>query len=89
VEISVTDPVLFGIDEWIKDVLNKQIKKHIRTFPEATQLKSIRFEPKTNGGDMKLVFKGYPSFSTRGALRERIKSYLQQLGYGQKIQIDI
>ncbi len=89
VEISVTDPVLFGIDEWIKDVLNKQIKKHIRAFPEARGLKSIRFQPNVTGGEMKLVFTGYPSFALRNALRDKIKSYLQQLGYGQKIKIDI
>ena len=89
VDISVTDPVLFGIDEWIKDVLNKQIKKHIRAFPEARGLKSIRFQPNVTGGEMKLVFTGYPSFALRNALRDKIKSYLQQLGYGQKIKIDI
>ena len=89
VDLTVADPTLYGIDEWIKEVLNKKIKKHIRTFPEAKILKSIRFEPLSNGGTMKLSFANYPSYVSRNALRDRIKEYLKELGFGEKIKVEL
>lgn len=88
VQLSVLEPELFGIEGWIKQVLNKEIKKTIRSWPEARDLKSIRFEPSSNGGNMKLVFTDY-NYQRRSALREKIKSYFEQLGFGSKIRIEI
>lgn len=89
VSLHVKNTNLFGVESWIKDVLNKQIKKHIRTLPEARDLKSIRFEPNSNGGIMKLIFSGYPSYVSRNALRDKVREYLKELGYGEKIKIEL
>jgi hypothetical protein len=89
IDLKVHKINLFGIESWIKDVLNKQIKKHIRTFPEARDLKSIRFEPNSSGGIMKLIFSGYPSYVSRNALRDKVRTYLKELGFGEKIKIEL
>ena len=88
--IEVKEPKLVGLEPWVKDVLNKVIKKEIRTFPEARDLKSIRFEPNTTGANMKFIFKGYPSYQGRSALRDKVKSYFSKLGFpDNKIRIEI
>lgn len=89
INLNVLPANLYGIDEWIKDVLNKKIKKHIRTFPEAKILKSIRFEPLSDGGTMKLIFSNYPGYASRNALRDKVRGYLKELGYGEKIRIEL
>lgn len=88
--IEVKEPKLVGLEPWVKDVLNKVIKKEIRTFPEARDLKSIRFEPNTTGANMKFIFTGYPSYQSRSALRDKVKSYFSKLGFpDNKIRIEI
>lgn len=89
INLNVLPANLYGIDEWIKDVLNKKIKKHIRTFPEAKILKSIRFEPLSDGGTMKLIFSNYPGYASRNTLRDKVRGYLKELGYGEKIRIEL
>jgi hypothetical protein len=89
-KLDVKEPKLVGLESWVKDVLNKVIKKEIRSFPESRDLKSIRFEPNTNGAEMKFVFKNYPSYQSRSALRDKVKSYFSKLGFpDNKIRIEI
>lgn len=87
-QIDVMNPEMIGLDEWVKDVLNKQIKKHIRQFPSAKNIKSIRYEPRTNGADMKIVFKDWPNYEIKNKLRDDIKKYFEELGIGDKIRIE-
>lgn len=88
--VEVKEPKLVGLEPWVKDVLNKIIKKEIRSFPEARDLKSIRFEPNTKGAEMKFVFKGYPSYQSRSSLKEKVNSYFSKLGFpDNKIRIEI
>lgn len=89
INLNVLPANLYGIDEWIKDVLNKKIKKQIRTFPEAKILKSIRFEPLSDGGIMKLIFSNYPGYASRNALRDKVRGYFKELGYGEKIRVEL
>lgn len=88
--IDVKEPKLVGLESWVKDVLNKVIKKEIRSFPEARDLKSIRFEPSTKGAHMKFVFKGYPSYQNRQLLKDKVKGYFSKMGLpDNKISIEI
>lgn len=88
--LDVKEPKLVGLEPWVKDVLNKVIKKEIRSFPEAKDLKSIRFEPNTTGANMKFVFKNYLPYQTRSELREKVKSYFSKIGIpDNKIRIEI
>lgn len=88
--LEVKEPKLVGLESWVKDVLNKVIKKEIRSFPESRDLKSIRFEPNTKGAEMKFVFKNYPSYQSRQLLRDKVKNYFSKLGFpDNKIRIEI
>jgi hypothetical protein len=69
-------------DEWVKKVLNKEIKKHIKQMPGGEYLHSIRFEPKTDKAYLKLIYK--ESVSRRLHLyefRHKVEEYLRSLGY--------
>ena len=48
-----------GVDEWVKQTLNKEIKKKIRALPNSHVLHSVKFNTSTNnvGGLINLTFK--------------------------------
>lgn len=77
----------FGIkieneDEWIKKVLNKEIKKHIKQMPDGDYVHSIRFEPKTDKAIMKIVYKesSYRRMHQH-EFRKKVSDYLKGMGY--------
>lgn len=77
-------------ESWIKNVLNKEIKKHIKSMPGGKFIHSIRFVPKfPNNSEMKLIFKdewGRRNFS-EWQFRDEVKKYIKELGYN-KIDVD-
>jgi hypothetical protein len=68
-----------GVDEWVKNELNKKIKKGIREMVP-NMIHSMKFE--INGGKavLKIVFKG-SRYGGRMAIVNQIRDYLQSLGY--------
>ncbi len=77
---------LLGVDEWVKNVLNKKIKKDIKTWGNKSVLHSIRFNPNTSKllGEIGLVYSGSSWNSYREIFREKLKQYLKNLGYSSK-----
>jgi hypothetical protein len=75
-----------GVDEWVKNTLNKEIKKEIRQLPRANILHAIKFETNTGsgrmGGELKLSFK---TWTGRNDFRNSVKSLLESMGYNTKI----
>lgn len=73
-----------GIDEWVKKVLNKEIKKKIKELPNSRILHAIKFEATGGaiGGFLKFSFKGYSGQTD--FMRSAI-SLLQDMGYNTKI----
>ena len=75
-------------DEWVKKVLNKEIKKHIKQMPNGNYVHSIRFEPKTDKAYMRIVYKEDSSRRMHQyEFRNKVKEYLKGLGYT-KIDVD-
>ena len=75
-------------DEWVKNVLNKEIKKHIKQMPDGNYVHSIRFEPKTDKAYMRIVYKEDSSRRMRRyEFRNKVIEYLKGLGYT-KIDVD-
>jgi len=76
-------------ESWIKNVLNKEIKKHIREMEGGRYVHSIRFEPKDNGATMKIIYKdyGYNNLFKPFEFRNRVRQYIQDLGYD-KISVE-
>jgi hypothetical protein len=78
-------PDFIGVDEWVKQSLNKKIKKEIKTLPNSRVLHAIRFETlgsSTIGGELKLSFK---SWSGRNDFIKNVKELLQSMGYNTNI----
>lgn len=69
-------------DVWVKKVLNKEIKKHIKEMPDGNYVHSIRFEPKTDKGYIKIVYKeGSSRRIHQYEFRNRVREYIKELGY--------
>jgi len=78
-----------NVEPWIKNVLNKQIKKHIKSMPDGKNVHSIRFEPKISGNsDMRIIYKEYSHrHMHQYTFRDNVKKYLEELGY-HKIDVE-
>jgi hypothetical protein len=75
-------------DEWVKKVLNKEIKKHIKQMPNGDYVHSIRFEPKNDKAHMKIIFKeNTPRSIHKYEFKNKVQEYLKELGYT-KIDVD-
>ena len=72
------------LDDWVKNVLNKKLKKEIKTLPGGNSIHAIRFEPYSDGATMKLNFKD--SFSgSRSKMVSSVKEYLASQGYNTEV----
>ena len=74
---------LLGVDEWVKNVLNKKIKKEIKTWKNKSVLHSIKFNTNTSKlyGEIGLVYSASSWNSYREIFRDELKQYLKNLGY--------
>lgn len=78
-----------GADEWVKNVLNKTIKKEIKKLPYANGIHSIRFETLGGHAILKVIFKDSFPYGKRSELLNNIKNYVNSLGYDpQKLRIE-
>ena len=70
-------------DTWVKNVLNKEIKKHIKAMPDGNYVHSIRFEPKVTGNsNMKIIYKENAHREIHlYSFRNKVREYLKELGY--------
>lgn len=72
-----------GVEEWVKNQLNKVIKKKIKEIPESSIVSQIRFETKNYymGGAITINFRTYRNTIQ---FRENVKKVLTGLGYNVK-----
>ena len=80
-EVNLThDKLIFkGLDEWVKNVLNKKIKKDIKALVP-NLIHGIRFEPYGGQVILKVAFKD-SGWSRRSEALKKIREYLQSEGY--------
>jgi hypothetical protein len=71
-----------GVDEWVKQTLNKEIKKKIRALPNSQVLHSVKFNTSTNnvGGLINLTFKSN-AWRHTSTFTEEVRELIQSLGY--------
>lgn len=76
--------VYVGLEEWVKKVLNKEIKKKIKELPNSRILHAIRFEAESSsiGGFLKFSFNAQIG---QNLLMSDSKSLLKDMGYNTKI----
>ena len=79
-----------SVDGWVKNVLNKEIKKKIKELPQAKEfLHSVKFEPnlRTLHGEITLIFKqtryGRPFSPNEFVLQ--VKKLLSDMGYNENV----
>lgn len=82
-EISLSFSLMLeNEDKWVKNVLNKEIKKHIKQMTDGNQVHSIRFEPKTSRASLRIVYKeGSSRRMHQFEFRNKVSEYLKGLGY--------
>jgi hypothetical protein len=70
------------VDEWVKQTLNKEIKKKIRALPNSQVLHSVKFNTSTNnvGGLINLTFKSN-AWRYTSTFTEEVRELLESLGY--------
>jgi len=77
-----------GVDEWIKQVLNKQIKKKIKELPDAKRvLHSIRYSVDNSNfsSTMKLVFTSYTRWEAQGEFKRKVRELLTEMGFNTEV----
>jgi hypothetical protein len=75
-----------GLDEWVKNVLNKKLKKEIKSLsPWSKYIHSIRFDVDGGRADMKIIFKDEFRWNLRKEVVSGIREYLTNLGYNTNI----
>jgi len=70
------------VDEWVKQTLNKEIKKKIRALPNSHVLHSVKFNTSTNnvGGLINLTFKS-SAWRHTSTFTEEVRELMESLGY--------
>ena len=72
-----------GLDEWVKNDLNKVIKKKIKELPDAKRvIHAIKFSPESQnlGGFIEFSYKDV-SWGSKTPLKNKIKELLKSMGY--------
>jgi len=75
-----------GVDEWVKQTLNKEIKKKIRALPNSHVLHAVKFKTSSNnvGGLIELTFKS-GAWRHTSTFSEEVRELLENLGYNTDI----
>jgi len=76
-------------DKWVKEILNKEIKKHIKEMPGGKYVHSIRFEPSITGSSqLRIVYKdGASRHIHQWEFLRNVREYIKGLGYN-KIEVE-
>jgi hypothetical protein len=75
-----------GLDEWVKNVLNKKLKKEIKLLSQYSKyIHSIRFDVDGGRADMKIIFKDDFRWNLRKEVVVGIREYLTNLGYNTNV----
>jgi hypothetical protein len=72
-----------GVDEWVKNVLNKKIKKDIKSLPNKSAVRSIKFSLNNTyvEGIITLSYDRSSHYQSRNSFENEFREYLNNLGY--------
>lgn len=86
VQISVHE-TLEKLDDFIRNDVNKVIKKSLKNMEYGRFIHSIKFNTNRSGGWIEINFKSDANWSAKRYIREDAKNLLSELGYGPNFQI--
>ena len=75
--------IFLGVEEWVKNVLNKKIKKEIKTLPNRSALHSMKFTTNTSSirGEITLIYAKNTWYANQENFKSEFQNYLKSLGY--------
>jgi hypothetical protein len=78
-----------NVDEWVKNVLNKKIKKEVKTLPNKNVLHSMKFSATGHNitGVISLIYSRNTWTSNQNIFKKEIKEYLKNLGYNDRLEV--
>lgn len=71
-------------DRWVKDDLNKIIKKEIKKLPSAASIRGIKFIPSDKLGTSHIQMLKHGGYYRLGDIKTEIENLLSSLGYNRK-----
>jgi hypothetical protein len=71
-------------ERWVKDDLNKIIKKEIKKLPSAASIRGIKFVPNHKLGTSQLQMLKHGGYYRLGNIQSEIENLLSSLGYNKK-----
>jgi hypothetical protein len=71
-------------ERWVKDDLNKIIKKEIKKLPSAASIRGIKFVPDHKLGTSQLQMLKHGGYYRLGNIKSEIENLLSSLGYNKK-----
>jgi hypothetical protein len=71
-------------DRWVKDDLNKIIKKEIKKLPSAANIRGIKFIPSDKLGTSHIQMLKHGGYYRLGNIKTEIENLLSSLGYNRK-----
>lgn len=74
-----------GLEEWVKNVLNKKLKKEIKGLFRTNPIHAIKFEVYNGSADMRIIFSDAVGYGSRGKAIQEIRSYVENQGYNPKV----
>ena len=99
--VEIGEPVTGGLrirvreqimneEEWVKNVLNKQIKKEIKNMMYSKNIQRIVFKKSlTSPSELEIILKsGSPRGPVRGEFKQEVIRYIESLGY-KKIRVEM
>lgn len=84
--LDMSTPQLLGVDEWVKQILNKEIKSELKKSDAGRYIHSLSFKPDSSRlmGEFKIRMKSNAGWSQRNAVRDKLKEILKNKGYNLK-----
>jgi len=76
-----TPPFMIGEEEWVNYILNKKIKKEIKSLPKSDNLFSVRYSRRGFNPMIKLTFRRNTRWTDEGEFSKNVKNYLSENGY--------
>lgn len=78
-------PNMIGEEEWVKNVLNKKIKKEIKELPDSSILHSVKYNRNNIFVTIKLTYKSSSNWRKLNDFTQSVKNYLSKNGYNLEI----
>lgn len=84
--LDMSTPQLLGVDEWVKQILNKEIKSELKKSDVGRDIHSLSFKPDTSRlmGEFKIRMKSRAGWNSRNAAKVKLEEILKNKGYNLK-----